>query len=155
MNFYKKDVMVGLVIVLIIISGAYLYRYLKKPRIQKITPSPASYEFKKDFEESFQLDIPDNVNSIELKDVSGGNSRGIATDNEILVDADDPEAGFYYEAWLEKESGLISLGKLRFAKGGWLIEYDRSKNPTFTKVIVSLEKENDNNLEKRILEGSF
>lgn len=155
MNFNRKDVIVGFIVILVAVSGAYLYRYLKKPKAVVSTQSPASYEFQKDFEDSFKLDIPDNVNSIELKDVSGGDSRGIATDNEILVDAPDPDTGFYYEAWLEKESGLVSLGKLKIAKGGWLIEYDKSKNVGSTKVIISLEEVNDNKVEKRILEGSF
>lgn len=155
MNSNRKDIVTGLIVILLIVGGVYLFKYLKKPRVTVSTPSPVSYEFQKDFEDSFRLDIPDDVNSVELKDVAGGDSRGIATDNEVLVDAEDPETGYYYEAWLEKESGLVSLGKLRVAKGGWLIEYDRSKYPTSTKVIISLEKKNDNKIEKKILEGSF
>lgn len=155
MNFNRKDVVTGLIVILLIIGGAYLYRYLKKPRTTTPTPSPVSFEFKKDFTDSFKIDIPEDANTIELKDVTGGDSRGIATDNEILVDANEPETGFYYEAWLENSEKMVSLGKLQIAKGGWLVKYDKSKNLNSTKVIISLEKTNDNKIEKKILEGSF
>lgn len=155
MNFNRKDVVTGLIVILLIIGGAYLYKYLKKPRTQTPTPSPASIEIRKDFSDSFKINIPDNVNTIELKDITGGDSRGIATDSEILVDAADPNLGYYYEAWLESSDKLVSLGKLKVAKGGWLIEYDKSKNLNSTKVVISIEKVNDNKIEKRILEGSF
>ena len=155
MNHNRKDIITGLVVVLLIIGGVYLFKYLKKDKTVVSTSSPASYEFKKDFSDSFKINIPDDVSFIELKDISGGDSRGIATDSEILVDAADTDTGYYYEAWLESSDKLVSLGKLKVAKGGWLIEYDRSKYPTSTKVVVSLEKLNDNKIEKRILEGSF
>lgn len=155
MNFNRKDVVTGLIVILLIIGGAYLYRYLKKPRTQTPTPSPASFEFRKDLEDSFKLDIPDNVNSIELKDISGGDGRGIATDKEILVDANDPEAGYFYQAWLENSGKLIPLTKLQIAKGGWIANYDRTKYPEYKKLIISLEKVNDNKIEKILLEGSF
>ncbi len=154
MNYNRKDIITGLVVILVIIGGVYLFRYLKKNKVVLPTSSPASYEFKKDFEDSFKLDIPDEVNSIELKDVTGGDSRGIATENEILVDANDPESGFY-QAWIEKDGVLTSLGKLTIAKGGWLIEYSMPNIVENSKVVVSLEINNDNKIEKRILEGSF
>lgn len=155
MNYNKKDIITGLVVILLIIGGVYLFKYLKKDKTTPKTSFPASYEFQKDFEDTFKLDIPDNVNTIELKDIAGGDSRGIATDSEILVDAADPDSGYYYEAWLESSDKLVSLGKLKVAKGGWLTEYDKSKNAGSTKVVISLEKVNDNKIEKRILEGSF
>ena len=67
----------------------------------------------------------------------------------------DPEAGFFYNAWLEKDGNVVSLGKLQAAKGGWLLEYDNIQYSDYKNIIISLEKVNDNKLEKRILEGSF
>jgi hypothetical protein len=154
MKFNRKDVFTGFIVILFIVAGVYLYKYLKTPRPTSVTQTPVSYEFKKDFEDNFKLNIPDNVNSIELKDVVGGDSRGIATENEILVDANDPESGFY-QAWVEKDGVLTSLGKLITAKGGWLIEYRIPNGVENSKVIVSLEMVNDDKVEKRILEGSF
>ncbi len=154
MNFNKKDVFTGFVVILFVVAGVYLYRYLKTARPTSVIQTPISYEFKKDFEDTFMLDIPDNVNSIELKDITGGDSRGIATENEVLVDANDPKSGFY-QAWIEKDGVLTSLGKLTTAKGGWLVEYSMPSGVENSKVVVSLEMNNDNRIEKRILEGSF
>lgn len=149
-----SNVVIGFVIIILIVAGAFYYR--KTLRDKKVSaPTPVSIEFKKDFADSFKIDIPSDVNTIELKDVSGGDSRGIATNREILIDANDPEKGFYYEAWLESSDKLVSLGKLQIAKGGWILSYDNSKNLDSTKVVISLEKINDNKIEKRILEGSF
>lgn len=155
MNSNKKDIVTGIIVVLVVIGGVYLFRYLKKDKTITPSSSPVSYEFKKDFEESFNFDIPDNVNSIELKDISGGDGRGIATESEILADIDEPESGYFYEAWLDNGENIVSLGKLKSIKGGWLVEYKKGSNPGYNKVVVSLEKVDDKKIEKRILEGSF
>lgn len=155
MSSNRKDIITGFIIIVLIIAGVYLFKYLKKEKTIQVTPSPASYEFKKDFSDSFKINIPDNVNAIELNDISGGDTRGIATENEVLVDANDPENSYFYEAWLEKDGKQVSLGKLQMAKGGWLLSYDKSKYVGYKKIIISLEKTNDNKIEKRILEGSF
>jgi len=159
MNFNKKDVIVGLVIIVAIIGGVLLYKKLKTSKPLS-TQTPVSVTFREDFDaEGGYLDfiknnIPDDVISIELKDISGGDSRGIATETEVLVDANDPESGCFYQGWLEKDGNLISIGKLQMAKGGWLLNYG-PRSEGFNKIVVSLEKLFDNKIEKRILEGSF
>lgn len=155
MNYSKKDVITGFVIILLIIVGVYLYQKNNNKVVPESITTPVSFEFKKDFADSFKIDIPVDATSVELKDVLGGDSRGIATETEILVDANNPTESKYYEAWLEKDDKLVSLGKLQMAKGGWLLNYDKSKYGEYKKIIVSLEKINDNKIETRILEGSF
>lgn len=154
MNSSKKDIVTGLIIVLVILGGYLLYKKIKTPKSLS-TPVPQQINFKDELENSFKFDIPDDVNTIELKDVSGGNARGIATTYEILVDIEDPASGYFYQGWLENNGKLISLGKLRVAKGGWLLEYDSAKYPEYKKIIISLEKVFDSLIEKRILEGLF
>lgn len=154
MNYSKKDVVIGFVIILIIIVGAFYYKKINNPKVLPL-PTPVEISYQEDLESSFKYDIPDGVDSIELKDISGGNGRGIATNKEILVDIEDPAVGYFYEGWLEKSDNLISLGKLKIAKGGWLLEYDGSKYLEYEKIIISLEKVFNNKIEKRILEGSF
>lgn len=161
MNYSKRDIIIGFVIIGLVILGAFLYKKIRAPKIT-VTPKPVSIEFQKDIEDNFKFTIPANTSSIELKDVSGslpagqaGNGRGLATDKEILADIEDPTTGYFYEGWLEKGDQLVSLGKLQIAKGGWLLEYNKSKLNGATKIIVSLEKVNDNKIETRILEGSF
>ena len=155
MNYSRRDVLIGFVVVVLIIIGIIAYRQNKAKKVS-VTPTPTSITFENELEDSFKYDIPDNANSIELKDVSGGNGRGIATEKEVLADIEDPAIGYYYEAWLENSSNeRVSLGRLRMAKGGWLLEYDKSQRGDYNKLIISLERANDFTIEKRILEGTF
>lgn len=154
MNFSKKDVIIGFIIIAAVIFGAYYYKNFKNPKLDT-SNTPVEISFKEELENSFKYDIPEDSNSIELKDVTGGNARGIATENEILVDADDPIVGYYYEGWLQKGDSLVSLGRLQMGKGGWLLEYSKVQYGDFKDIIISLEKTNDSKIEKRILEGSF
>ena|SRR3989344_838575 len=154
MNYSRRDILVGFVIVIVIVLGVLLFKKLKTPKVLP-TPIPQEISFKNDLEDSFNFYIPDNVKTVELKDISGGNGRGIATSTDILADIQDPASSYFYQAWLEDNGKFVSLGKLRTAKGGWLLEYDGSKYPEYKKLVVSLEKVFDNLLEKRILEGSF
>lgn len=161
MNYNRKDIVTGFIIVAVVVFGVLLFKKLKTPKTLP-SPTPQTISFKKELEDNFKFNIPDDVNTIELKDVSGGlpagkagNGRGIATPTEILADIEDPTIGYFYQGWLENNDRLISLGKLRTAKGGWLLEYDASKYPESKKIIVSLEKTFDSSIEKRILEGSF
>lgn len=155
MRFNRRDVWVGLAIVLVVIIVGLLIRRSRNKNADT-TPTPISTNsIKQEIQDKLKYQIPTNTESIELKDVSGGDSRGIATEKEILVDAPNPETGNFYQGWLENNGNLVSLGKLQIAKGGWLINFDGTKYPDHKKVIVSQEKELDNTLEKKILEGSF
>lgn len=154
MNFPKRDVITGLLIVIIIVAGVFFYKKLKTPK-PLATNTPVSISFKKELESQFKYQIPEGVESIELKDVRGGTGRAIATKGEILADIEDPTTGAFYQGWLEKDGSLVSLGKMQMAKGGWLLEYDSSKFPEYKKVVVSLEKTYDSKMEEKVLEGSF
>ncbi len=154
MNYSKKDIITGFVIILIIVLGFYLYQNSKKQTIKTNKNTPVSVEYKKDFEDKFKLNMIDDSNTIELVDLTGGNSRGIASENEILVDADNPKDNYYYEAWLVDDNKTSSLGKLEMVKGGWLLKYSKN-NLEAKKLIISLEKVDDGKIEKSILEGSF
>ena len=154
MNYSKKDIIIGFIIIAVVVSSAFLYRKLKNPKIS-LAPTPASISFQKDLEDSFKYDIPDDAGSIELKDVSGENGRGIATKNEVLADIEDPATGYFYQAWTEENGNFVSLGKLQMVKGGWLLDYSNLKLDNAEKIVISLEKDYDAKMEKKILEGSF
>jgi hypothetical protein len=154
MNYSRRDILIGFVIIALIIIGVVFYKRNKVAKTN-LTPTPAQITFEKELEDSFKYDIPDNASSIELKDISGGNGRGIATEKEILADIEDPASGYFYQGWLENNGVFISLGRLQMAKGGWLLEYDKSKYEEYKKLIISLEKINNSTIEKRILEGTF
>ncbi|EKE05694.1 MAG: hypothetical protein ACD_19C00182G0022 [uncultured bacterium] len=154
MNYSKKDVLIGFVIILIIIAGAFYYRIINNPKVLP-SPTPVEISYQEDFENKFKFDIPDNANTLELKDVSGGNGRGLATNKEILADVENPQSGYFYQGWIEDNDKLTSLGKLIEAKGGWILKFPEISNTNNKKIIISLENKLDNKIEKRILEGSF
>ncbi len=154
MNFNRKDVLIGFAIIIVFIAGSLFYKKYKTPKPLQDSV-PVSVTYRTDFEDSFNLEIPDNVNTLKLNDISGGDARGMATEKEILVDANDPDAGYYYEGWLQNGEKLVSIGKLIKTKGGWILEYDKNVYDEFNKILVSLERVYDNNIEKKILEGSF
>lgn len=155
MNYTKKDIVIGFVIIAVIILGTLLFKKYTNSRKAVVTSTPVSISFKDELEKNFRYTIPENTNSIELKDVSGGDGRGIATDNEVLADIPDPKYGYFYQGWLEKGNELISLGKLQSDKGGWLLEYNKSKLDDADKITVSLEINFDTQMETKVLEGSF
>lgn len=157
MKYSSKDIIIGFVIVISIFIFVYLFKNYKSKKAETVkTTTPVSVTYKNDFEKKFKYTIPDGVNSIELKDVSGGDGMGLATDNELLADIKDPDTGSFYQAWLEDNNGkVVLLGNLNISKGGWMIEYNKSKMTDARKIIVSLEKRNDSIIETKILEGSF
>ncbi len=151
-NVNRRDVLAGLLI--LIVLGVVIYMFAK-PNVPKAPLTFASPKPLEIIEDKFRLDIPDNVEKTELIDVAGGTGSGIATRNEILVDLPDPEAGKFYQAWLEKDGKIVSLGKLTMEKGGWLISYNAASYPGYNKVIISLETKFDMNMETKVLEGTF
>jgi len=165
----RQDIVIGFVILALVGGSIYLVQRRRgdKPEEMKV-PQTLSVEEK--LEESFKIEIPEDVNKVELKDVSGGKALGIATrkfengrfEHTILADLPDPEVGVFYEGWLVKgEEGkegfsLISTGRLRLAKGGYLLEFRSSTDYSdHNKVVVTSEKVADKKPETHILEGSF
>lgn len=141
-----RDIAIGLVVLVVLISAVLV---IKKSLNKKnlIVPSDTSIEQK--ISKTFNgLVIPEDTEKIELKDVSGGESFGIATDTEVLANLPDLSNGYFYQVWSNDSGKLISLGKMRMAKGGYIFE-GNLKNK---KIVVSKEKIFDNKIEVKILE---
>ena len=163
----RRDIVIGLIILLLLAGFIYLRQRIKSEE-EMIVPETLSSE--QIFEDRFNIQIPEDVDKAELKEADGSGGSGLAIrkfedgrfTHSVLVDLPDPEAGYFYEGWLAKgEDGeddysLISTGKLRLAKGGWMLDFTSSTDLSdHSKVIVSLEKTFDKNLEKKVLEGGF
>jgi hypothetical protein len=157
----KKDIVIGLVI-LAALAGLIYWGSRRGEGEELPLPTVPSVEEK--IEGAFDIEIPENVDKAELEDVSGGDASGIATrkfenglfNHMVLADLPDPEPGEFYEGWLIKDGEVISTGKMRLAKGGYLLEFESSTDyPDYNQVVITLEKIDDENPEAHILEGSF
>ena len=169
----RRDIVISLLI-LLGLGGVIYYRQKTRSTEELRVPETLS-STEEVLEEKFNVDIPDDVDKAELKDVSGGSASAIATrkfennrfDQSVIADLPEPEVGSFYQVWLyngklgvlntgAQNPEMISTGKLRMTKAGWVLEYSSSQNLTnFNQVAVTKEKVDDNNPETQILEGSF
>jgi hypothetical protein len=137
--------LIGIVAAILIIKGKAKINSLPVPAVPVATPS-----IQQKLQSKFQnLVIPNSGDQVDLIDVSGGFSMGIATRNEIIADLPTLPKGQFYQGILENSSGkTVLLGNLRMEKGGWILDYDSSKFPGYNKIIVTQGV-------NHILEGSF
>jgi len=131
-----RDIVIGLIILVLVVT-LVVYRRNKAAKLSLPLPTPT---VEQRISDTFNgLTIPEDVEKIELNDVSGGDGFGIATRTEVLADLPDLDSG-YYQVYMDGKF----LGKMRVAKGGFLFEGRLDGN----KVEVRSG-------EKTILEGSF
>ena len=164
----RRDIVIGLTVFALL--GAFIYFRQRRIQDDELLKLPQTLSVEDKIEEAFMLDIPEDVDKAELKDVSEGNASGMATrkfedgrfTHTVLADLPDPEEGSFYEGWLvrgeegEDDFSLISTGKMKVAKGGYLLEFDSGNDfSDYSKVVVTLEKVADINPESHILEGDF
>ncbi len=157
----KKDIVTGFIILVILALVTVFYR---KSQVPSITDVEKLQEKESQIEGVFNIEIPEDLEKAVLEDVSGGISSGIATRDfkggkyihTVLADLSDPEGKMFYEGWLTKGDDFISTGKMRIAKGGYILEFGSAIDYSdYDGVVITLEKIFDNNPEKHILEGSF
>ena len=157
----KRDIVIG-IIILAALAGFIYFRGKKETPEELQVPQTLSIEDR--LEQAFDFEIPEDVDKAELEDATGGDASGIATrkfengqfTHTVLADLPDPETGAFYEGWLVKDESVISTGRLRIAKGGYLLEFQSSTDYLeHSDVVITLEKVADSNPEEHILEGSF
>jgi len=163
----RRDIVIGL-LVLAALAGVIYFRSREDTREELTVPQTLSTEDA--LEEKFALELPDDVEKTELNDVIGLAASAIATRKfdagtftlTVLADLPEPDQGTFYEGWLVRGSegdsdfNVISIGRLRIAKGGYLLEFQSSIDYSeHSNVIITQEKVADNVPEKHILEGSF
>ncbi|AKM83151.1 hypothetical protein A2422_03775 [Candidatus Woesebacteria bacterium RIFOXYC1_FULL_31_51] len=161
MKSSRKDIVIGFILIIALVGGIFFYKNLKTP---KVLPTSTPLTIKSKIEGLFNYVIPDDLDSIELKDVTGGIYRGIAARKfekriftiTVLADLPDLSSNEFYEGWVFSGDKFISIGKLRIAKGGFLVDFTSNTDySSYNKVTVTKEKVNDNKPESLILEGSF
>src|SRR3972149_9609516 len=159
-----KNVVIGLIVLAGL--GALIYWAVRSGREEQLPalPTPSVEER---LEDSFKYQIPEGFEKAELRDVTGGTGSAIASrkyesgsfNHAVLADLPDPESGSFYEGWLvrgkegDENFAYISTGIMSMAKGGYMLEFESSVDYSdYTGVVVSLEKANDKNPEKHVLE---
>ncbi|OGM05389.1 hypothetical protein A2125_02105 [Candidatus Woesebacteria bacterium GWB1_43_5] len=163
----RRDLIIGAV-VLAVIAGVVLFIQRRRQEVGLPASSPIStptiQEQEEAIEDRFRVDIPENVEKANLKDVQGRGFSGIATRDvksgvlsmTVLADLPDPAQNKFYQVWLRKGADARKLGSMNIAKGGFLLDVDlREDLSTFKEVVVSLESKNDAQIEEVILQGSF
>ena len=158
----RRDIVIG-ILVIILLGGIIYWRQKTQKKEELVVPETLSVQ--KEFEDKFKISIPENVDKADLSDVSEGNGLGFATrkyengkfSHTLLADLPEAAAGSFYEGWLmEDDSKVIPTGKLLLEKGGYILEFQSTKDySSYKKVVVSLEKRLGKSPEKNILEGSF
>ena len=159
-----RDIVIGLIILALL---AVAIVWVRRSRQTQEVPPPSVEE---KIEKTFNFEIPDDVERADLRDVSVGTGSGIATrkfeggrfTHVVLADLLDPTAGYFYEGWLvrgkegDANFAFVSTGKMRVAKGGYLLEFNSSTDySSYSGVVVTLERVDDRKPETHILEGSF
>lgn len=163
----RRNVVIGLIALVIIAGIVYWYRRSQQASELPQAPQPT---FEETFEDRFNIQVPEDVDKAELRDVSGGDGSGLATrkyeagkfTHAVLADLSDPAAGYFYEGWLvrgkegDENFAYISTGRLTLAKGGYMLEFESSRDYSeYSGVVVTLERVDDKKPEKHILEGNF
>ena len=163
----QRGIVIGIVI-LVILAGLYFFsRRNQRPPIELPAPQETTTP-EEEFEERFQTQIPVGAVKSELKDITGGEGRALVvketvgniTKISILADLPELGGGEVYQAWLvdtqDGKETLISLGRLTLAKGGFVIEVEKTSLPEgANKIVVSKETKFDQTIETRVLEGTF
>jgi hypothetical protein len=160
----RNDIVMGAIILAVMAGGFLLLRNNQTPTIE-VEPTPSTLETLEDqIENNFKVDVPDNAEKAELKDLNGGDGSGLATrlfENNrfsatLLVDLPEPAVGGFYQGWLSDGETFKSLGRLRVAKGGYMVDFSGAQNlDEFSEVIVSEEKASVSTPTNIVLEGSF
>lgn len=158
-----RDIIIGLVVLVILITGALLIRNARNSKVQNLPiPTP---NIQTNLENRFPgLAIPANADRATLSDVTGGQGMGEAWRTfengqfSLTVVADLPpySAGHFYQGWISNGSSTISLGGLGASKGGFIVNFASSSDyRSYNKVFVTSETVFDSTPETHVLEGSF
>ena len=142
----SRDVVIGFVFLVILVAGVlWIFRAKNNKTSNLPLPTPnIAQQVKNAFP-----NILGGVERANLKDVTGGNSIGVATRTEVVANLPELSAGKYYQVLLVNSSGKsVNLGNMRISKSGYILEYNSANFPGYNKVVITQGS-------THVLEGSF
>lgn len=163
---WRKLVFVGFIVLIIAASVWWVKKGIKN-QDDLLSVGDAKLVVPLVIEKNFEdagIVVSDDASKAELKDVSGGSSRGVASVEKddkyyvhyVVADLPEIEDGFY-EGWLVDSKGdVLYTGKLENQKGGWVLEFRTDKDLLdYKKIVITEEIKDDKKPEKHVLEGSL
>lgn len=147
----RRDVVIGLGVIAVLAVVIYFWQRPREPEELRV---PQTLSVEDQIEEAFDLEIPEDVEKVELVDITSSGYTAMATRKyengrfELNILADLPE-GKYTAEIMNEEGEAKLLGNLRIAKGGYLLELQTSQDlRDYSKVRVKMG-------DKEVLEGKF
>lgn len=145
----RRDIVIGAIALLVLVGGYFYVSRNRTPDENLQVTNDDLQTVEKNIEDSFKIDIPDDANKAVLGSSTEAGT-GIVTwdvdDNgqftaTILADLPDLETGTYTAYAIkgqptDESYDEISLGGLRVAKGGYLLEVNESKDLTGYDIVV-------------------
>lgn len=157
-----RDVVIGLIVLVVLISAALIIKNGKKSPVSN-TPLPTP-SFQSNVNNFPGIKIPANADRIDLKSVNGSMGMGEAfrtyTNGKfsltIVANLPAYAKGHFYQGFVSDGKSFVSLGGLGVSKGGYIVNFNSAKDySSFNKVIVTSETSLGGNPGTHILEGSF
>lgn len=161
-----------IIVILFVLAGAGFlgYSFLfkqEKTSGQGAVPTPSAIEPTKPTVGQYT-----GSSSITLRDVTSSGYSGSAHRSvipnyifrSVHATLPDPPEGQFYQFWIAKQTGdLIPIARLfkdfegmySFVEGGKPLRANSTFNDLSNTMVVSLESQDDENMETRLLEGTF
>ncbi|MFC1649646.1 hypothetical protein ACFL2C_02985 [Patescibacteria group bacterium] len=162
----RHDVVVTVIVVVCVSALIYYFFYYEVPGEQLTLDEtgPQALSVEDSIEESFQLEIPEDVEKVELQGTQ--NSKAIATRDirdgvtELTILADLPDGEYHAALVLGSEGDdnfeILPLGNLGLAKGGYLIDHQSDSDLSeYNRIIVSSNPITSDIPEDLVFDGSF
>jgi len=165
----KNDVLVVAIVAFSLAALTYYYFFYQKqsePQLRVSDVGPRELSVEDSIEERFRLEIPEDIEKTELHNRSNESVKGIATREFeegkffLTILANIPE-GDYHAALIRGNEGeeifdIMPIGKLRVAKGGYLIEFQSNTDLSeYNHVVVSEDPITTTIPSELVFDGSF